>query len=231
MEFTFKTCKQQLNIKKTINSINKKETGQRSKWTFVQRRYPDGHKAPENMPGITVRKMPIKTAVRYQLTWLRMAIFLKIYKELNAAEGEGNRASSTLWGGGVHGWCSHEGKPWRFLKTLNTDLTHDKASAPLALELEKIIKWFLNHLKWFVHPNFQGSTVDDIQHRASTRVSINREMKRLWNTLSYPREWKNAIVRSMEGLRFIILSEVSPRGKEIYHWWVQSINSHTWTNL
>ena len=92
------------------------------------------------MPGITVRKMPIKTAVRYQLTRLRMAIFQKIYKELNAAEGEGNRASSTLWGGGVHGWCSHEEKPWRFLKTLNTDLTHDKASAPLALELEKIIK-------------------------------------------------------------------------------------------
>ena len=54
------------------------------------------------MPGITVRKMPIKTAVRYQLTRLRMAIFQKIYKELNAAEGEGNRASSTLWGGGVH---------------------------------------------------------------------------------------------------------------------------------
>ena len=128
------------------------------------------------------------------------------------------------------GGCSHEGKPWRFLKTLNTDLTHDKASPPLALDLEKIIKWFLNHLKWFVHPNFQGSTVDDIQDRASTRVSINREMKRLWNTLGYPKEWKNAIVRSMKGLRFIILSEVSPRGKEIYHWWVQSINSHTWTN-
>ena len=71
--------------------------------------YLDGHKAPEKMPGITVRKMPIKTAVRYQLTRLRMVIFQKIYKELNAAEGEGNRASSTLWGGGVHGWV----QPWR----------------------------------------------------------------------------------------------------------------------
>lgn len=186
------------------------------------------------MPGITVRKMPIKTAVRYQLTRLRMAVFQKIYKELNAAEEHLARGTEhpLLCRVGVYmGGCSHEGKPWRFLKTLNTDLTHDKASPPLALDLEKIIKWFLNHLKWFVHPNFQGSTVDDIQDRASTRVSINREMKRLWNTLGYPKEWKNAIVRSMEGLRFIILSEVSPRGKEIYHWWVQSINSHTWTNL
>ena len=39
-----------------------------------------------------------------------------------------------------------------------------------------------------MQPNFQGSTVDDIQDRASTRVSINREMKRLWNTLGYPKE-------------------------------------------
>ena len=136
-----------------------------------------------------------------------------------------------LWGAGVHGWCNHEGKPWRFLKTLNTDVTHDKASPPLALDLEKIIRWFLNHLKWFVHPSFQGSTVDAIQDRASTRVSINREAKRRWNTLSYPKEWRSVIVRSMEGLRFIIRSEVSPRGKEICHWWVQSINSHKWTNL
>ena len=95
------------------------------------------------MPGITVRKMPIKTAVRYQLTRLRMAVFQKIYKELNAAEEHLARGTEhpLLCGVGVYmGGCSHEGKPWRFLKTLNTVLTHDKASPPLALDPEKLIK-------------------------------------------------------------------------------------------
>ena len=156
----------------------------------------------------------------------------KDLQRIKCCQGRGEQSILLACGVRVFmGGCNHEGKPWRFLKTLNTDVTHDKASPPLALDLEKIIRWFLNHLKWFVHPSFQGSTVDAIQDRASTRVSINREAKRRWNTLSYPKEWRSVIVRSMEGLRFIILSEVSPRGKEIYHWWVQSINSHKWTNL
>lgn len=37
----------QLNIKK-IKQPNRK-MGQRSKWTFVQRRHPGGHEAPEKM--------------------------------------------------------------------------------------------------------------------------------------------------------------------------------------
>ena len=48
--------------------------GQRSKWTFAQRRYPDGHKAHEKMLGITVSYMALKTAMRCQITPLRMTI-------------------------------------------------------------------------------------------------------------------------------------------------------------
>ena len=144
MEFTSKTCKQQLNIKKTINSIKKKKKNRpKIQMNICSKSYLDGHKAPEKMPGITVRKMPIKTAVRYQLTRLRMAVFQKIYNELNAAEehlARGTEHPLLCWVGVYMGGCSHEGKPWRFLKTLNTDLTHDKASPPLALDLEKIIK-------------------------------------------------------------------------------------------
>lgn len=51
--------------------------GQRSKWTFVQRKHPDGHKAHEKMPRITVSEMPLQTAMRCQLTPLRMTIFEK----------------------------------------------------------------------------------------------------------------------------------------------------------
>ena len=35
----------------------------------------------------------------------------------------------------------------------------------------------------------------------------------------------------MDGLRFIILSEVSQEGKEIYHLQVEPINSYEWKNL
>ena len=46
-----------------------------------------------------------------------------------------------------------------------------------------------------MHPSLQGSTVDNIQDRASTKMSINREMKRKWftcppNTLSHQQKEK-----------------------------------------
>ena len=51
-EFISKTCKQlmQLNLKKK-NPIRK--MGQRSKWTFVQRRHPGGHRACGKMLNVT----------------------------------------------------------------------------------------------------------------------------------------------------------------------------------
>ena len=45
-------------------------------------------------------------------------------------------------------------------------------------------------------------------------------------SLSRQKERKNILVSSMDGPRFIILSEVSQEGKEIYHLRVESIN-HT----
>ena len=74
--FISNTCKQfiQLDIK---NNQLKRKTGQRSKQTFILRRHPDGHKAHEKMLSITVREMSIKTAMRYHLTLLRIAILLR----------------------------------------------------------------------------------------------------------------------------------------------------------
>ena len=56
--------------------ILKKKTNQkmvRSKQTFLQRRQTDGQKEHENMLNVTIRKMQIKTTVRYYFTPVRMA--------------------------------------------------------------------------------------------------------------------------------------------------------------
>ena len=45
----------------------------RSKQTFLQRRQTDGQKEHENMLNVTIRKMQIKTTVRYYFTPVRMA--------------------------------------------------------------------------------------------------------------------------------------------------------------
>ena len=62
-------------------------------------------------------------------------------------------------------------------------------------------------------------------------MSINREIKSLTHLhtgITQPSKikQKNIIVSSMDGLRFIILSEVSQEGKEIYHLQVEPINSY-----
>lgn len=101
------------------NQFKKKKNRPKIQMNICSKSYLDGHKAPEKMPGITVRKMPIKTAVRYQLTRLRMAVFQKIYKELNAAEEHLARGTEhpLLCGVGVYmGGCSHEGNHGDSLK-------------------------------------------------------------------------------------------------------------------
>ena len=72
--------------------------GQRPKWTFVQRRHRDGHKAHEVVLRMTVREVSTKTATRYLLTALRMAIFQKIYKD-KVLPRVGRKSAPTLWVG------------------------------------------------------------------------------------------------------------------------------------
>ena len=66
----------QLNSKK--RNIPTKKMGQKPKQTFLLRRHTDGHKTHEkkfNSP--IIRKMKIKTTMRYHLTLARMAIIKK----------------------------------------------------------------------------------------------------------------------------------------------------------
>ena len=83
---------------------------QRPKWTFLQGRHPDGHTAREKMLSITVREMPIKTAIRYyQLTPPQNGHPWKSYKDNGCGE-RGDRDSSCSVGGDGGGWVRPQGK-------------------------------------------------------------------------------------------------------------------------
>ena len=86
------------------NNQPNRKMGQRSKWTFVQRRHPGGHKAPKKMLSISSywrnanqngNKVSPHTPQNVHL--------LKDLQRLNVAEGEGNRESYTV-GREVNGW-------------------------------------------------------------------------------------------------------------------------------
>ena len=85
---------------------------------------------------IMIREMQIKTAVRYQLTPVRMAI---INKSTNKKVGEGveKREASFTVSRNVN-WYNHYGKQvWRYLKKLNIELPYDLAIPFLGIYLGK----------------------------------------------------------------------------------------------
>ena len=70
---------------------------------FLQRRHTDGQQAHEKMLNITNREIQIKTAMRYHLTPIRMAII----KNLNNTRWK-KKLSYTV-SGNVN-WCNHYGE-------------------------------------------------------------------------------------------------------------------------
>ena len=71
----------------------------RPKQTFLQKRHTDGQQAHEKM--LVIRKMQIKTTMRYHLTLVRMAIILKSLKINNATVCVEKREPSYTAGGNV----------------------------------------------------------------------------------------------------------------------------------
>ena len=119
------------------NNQPSRKMGQRSKWTFVQRRHPDSHKAPKKMLSITnCCRNANQNSIKVSPHTPQNVHLLKDVQKLNVAEGEGNRESYTV-GREVNGWVQPWSKTvWRVLKTLTIELPHDLESPLLALDLE-----------------------------------------------------------------------------------------------
>ena len=83
---------------------------------------------------LVIRKMQIKTTVRYYLTWLRMLSLIHTHTQ-NAGEGVERREPSFWWE------CKSIqpvwGTAWRFLKKLTTELPYDLAIPLLGIYPEK----------------------------------------------------------------------------------------------
>ena len=83
---------------------------------------------------LVIRKMQIKTTVRYYLTWLRMLSLIHTHTQ-NAGEGVERREPSFWWE------CKSIqpvwGTAWRFLKKLQMELPYDPAIPLLGIYLEK----------------------------------------------------------------------------------------------
>ena len=120
------------------NNQPNRKMGQISKWTFVQRRHPGGHKAPKKLLSITNYWRNANLNGNKVSPHTRQNVhLLKDLQRLNVPEGAGNRESSYTVGGEVNGWVQPWRKTvWRFLKTLTIELPHDLASPLLALDPE-----------------------------------------------------------------------------------------------
>lgn len=147
--------------------------GQRSKWAFVQRRHPGGHRAHGKMLNVTNywrnanQNCAMVSPHTHQHSWHPNDLQI-----LGAAEGEGNRESSyTVGGEGNRRVQPRRKTVWTFLKTLTIDLVHDPASPLLGLNPERIL--ILNDTR---SPLFRAALLA-ISKAASTKISINREMK------------------------------------------------------
>ena len=118
----------------------------------------------------TLTEMSIETSMRYHLTPLIQPP--KDLQRLNAARARGTGNPPTLWEGKEMGGGGHKKTAWTFLTTLNIDLLPDLARPPLALYPEKSI--IENDSCTLI----SRAALLNLQDRASTNVSINRDIKR-----------------------------------------------------
>ena len=82
-----KIYKQHIQLKCQQNKQPNQTVGKRPKQTFLQRRHTDGNKHMKRCStSLIIREMQIKTAMRYHLTPVRMAI-IKSLQTINAGEG------------------------------------------------------------------------------------------------------------------------------------------------
>ena len=107
----------------TLTHTHITEMGQRSKWIFFQKMYPDRYKAHEKMlsvPNDWRNGNQNDNEVSAKITESEDPP--KDLQRLNSARSRGKRNHSTL-GADVNGWVwPRRKKAWRFLKTLNMEL-------------------------------------------------------------------------------------------------------------
>ena len=91
------------------------------------------------------------------------------------------------------------------------------------------IPWENHNSKGYMHPSVHSSTVYNSQDMQATQMSIyrwmdNENMVHIYNELllSHNKEWNNAICSNKDGLRDLILSEVSQRKTNVICIYVES---------
>ena len=168
---------------------------------------------------IAIRRMQIRTAMRYHLTLIRMAIIKKPTSN-KCWRGCGEKVILLqCW------WESKLVQPlwkilWRLLKKLKIDSPHDPAIPFLGIYLEKTLIW-----KDTCTPVFIAAlTIYNSQDTGTTICPLRDEwIRRMWrrymwwNTLSRKRDGNNVTSSNMNGHRGGQTKWRSQPGKDKYH--------------